>query len=554
MAKSILDILIKLSKQGNADKETITGLVKLKSSFMDAAAVAGTLVAAGYAVKQVFDATVGTMVQYADQVRTTSRATQLGAEESSRLIQMTDDLGVSYEGLEKAIKSSSDTTDFSIAGLMKTSEEYLKITDAQERAKFAQKQYGKAWIEMVGVLEKGPDAIRAASDAIADNLILTDEAVRQAREYEINIDNLNDSITGLKIEIGSQLLPVINQLVEAHKVENRAIEYEVELRKELAEMTGLNWTQYQHLTPEQKKAYEAQARLNLSIQSGSSDAEKMMSVNKNLANTLTEVSDAAVITAESMNAINTEYLGTLGQVQSAETSYQDNAKSLAEERIRIEQERADAIAQGWWEGSEKIKEFDTALFENNLKARENATEHELANKKIILGLLERKFTADGILDDTELQWLLDKGVAWGIYSQTVVTETAKAIKEANNLVSAINAIPTSKSFTMFMNMNSTNAANVRPGSGRASGGPVSANSMYVVGEEGPELFVPNQSGTIIPNGGGAGSGGVGGAASSIVVNLSMNSVVSMADRESMKRLTPFIIDGIREAQAQGYIR
>jgi phage-related minor tail protein len=358
----------------------------------------------------------------------------------------------------------------------------------------------------------------------------------------------------LKIEIGSQLLPVINQLVEAHKVENRAIEQEVELRKELARMSGLNWTQYQHLTSEQKKAYESQARLNLSIQSGSSDAEKMMSVNKNLANTLTEVSDAAVITAESMNAINTEYLGTLGQVQSAETSYQDNAKSLLEERARLEQERADAISQGWWEGSEKIKEFDAALIENNLKARENATEHELANRKIILGLLERKLTADGVLDDRELQWLLDKGVAWGIYSQTVVDETARAIKEANNLVSAINAIPTSKSFTMFMNMNSSNAVNVRPGSGRASGGPVSANSMYVVGEEGPELFVPNQSGTIIPNGGGAGSGGGRGAASSIVVNLSMNSVVSMADRESMKRLTPFIIDGIREAQAQGYIK
>ena len=547
MAKSVLDILIKLSKQGNADKQVEQGLFKLKAAFSDAAVVAGTLVAAGYAVKKGFDATVGTMVQYADQVRTTSRATQLGAEESSRLIQMTDDLGVSYEGLEKAIKSSSDTTDFSIAGLMKTSEEYLKITDAQERAKFAQKQYGKAWIEMVGVLEKGPDAIRAASDAIDDNLILTDEAVKQAREYEINIDNLNDSITGLKIEIGSQLLPVINQLVEAHKVENRAIEQEVELRKELARMSGLNWTQYQHLTSEQKKAYESQARLNLSIQSGSSDAEKMMSVNKNLANTLTEVSDAAVITAESMNAINTEYLGTLGQVQSAETSYQDNAKSLLEERARLEQERADAISQGWWEGSEKIKEFDAALIENNLKARENATEHELANRKIILGLLERKLTADGVLDDRELQWLLDKGVAWGIYSQTVVDETARAIKEANNLVSAINAIPTSKSFTMFMNMNSSNAVNVRPGSGRASGGPVSANSMYVVGEEGPELFVPNQSGTIIPNGGGAGSGGGRGAASSIVVNLSMNSVVSMADRESMKRLTPFIIDGIREA-------
>lgn len=35
--------------------------------------------------------------------------------------------------------------------------------------------------------------------------------------------------------------------------------------------------------------------------------------------------------------------------------------------------------------------------------------------------------------------------------------------------------------------------------GRASGGPVSAGETYTVGEKGPELFVPNRSGTIIPN-------------------------------------------------------
>ncbi|MFN9958231.1 MAG: hypothetical protein ACK55I_34445, partial [bacterium] len=34
---------------------------------------------------------------------------------------------------------------------------------------------------------------------------------------------------------------------------------------------------------------------------------------------------------------------------------------------------------------------------------------------------------------------------------------------------------------------------------RAAGGPVSAGSPYIVGERGPELFVPGRSGTIVPN-------------------------------------------------------
>ena len=38
---------------------------------------------------------------------------------------------------------------------------------------------------------------------------------------------------------------------------------------------------------------------------------------------------------------------------------------------------------------------------------------------------------------------------------------------------------------------------------RALGGPVYAGSPYVVGERGPELFIPNSGGSIVPNGGGS---------------------------------------------------
>jgi SLT domain-containing protein len=36
-------------------------------------------------------------------------------------------------------------------------------------------------------------------------------------------------------------------------------------------------------------------------------------------------------------------------------------------------------------------------------------------------------------------------------------------------------------------------------SGRAVGGPVSGNTPYIVGERGPEMFVPPGAGTIVPN-------------------------------------------------------
>ncbi|MFZ9265056.1 MAG: hypothetical protein ACO222_07840, partial [Polynucleobacter sp.] len=38
--------------------------------------------------------------------------------------------------------------------------------------------------------------------------------------------------------------------------------------------------------------------------------------------------------------------------------------------------------------------------------------------------------------------------------------------------------------------------------GKAIGGSVQAGQAYMVGERGPEMFVPSQSGSIVPNGGG----------------------------------------------------
>jgi SLT domain-containing protein len=37
------------------------------------------------------------------------------------------------------------------------------------------------------------------------------------------------------------------------------------------------------------------------------------------------------------------------------------------------------------------------------------------------------------------------------------------------------------------------------GGGKATGGPVTSDKFYLVGENGPELFAPGTSGTIIPN-------------------------------------------------------
>tara|TARA_Y100000004_G_scaffold196128_1_gene265177 strand:+ start:8131 stop:10170 length:2040 start_codon:yes stop_codon:yes gene_type:complete len=51
---------------------------------------------------------------------------------------------------------------------------------------------------------------------------------------------------------------------------------------------------------------------------------------------------------------------------------------------------------------------------------------------------------------------------------------------------------------------------------RAEGGPVASNQSYIVGEKGPELFVPNSNGTIIPN------DELGSSTSNEIVNVNFN--------------------------------
>ena len=67
--------------------------------------------------------------------------------------------------------------------------------------------------------------------------------------------------------------------------------------------------------------------------------------------------------------------------------------------------------------------------------------------------------------------------------------------------------------------------------GRATGGPVSGGTPYMVGEKGPELFVPNTSGTIVPN-----NKLGGGGATNVVVNVDAKGSSASGDSGAGKQL------------------
>jgi len=77
------------------------------------------------------------------------------------------------------------------------------------------------------------------------------------------------------------------------------------------------------------------------------------------------------------------------------------------------------------------------------------------------------------------------------------------------------------------------------GGARAAGGPVSAGMPYLVGERGPELFVPRGNGTIVPN------NAIGGA---VNVYVTYAPTVSLMDQsEARDRLAPLIREALAMA-------
>lgn len=110
------------------------------------------------------------------------------------------------------------------------------------------------------------------------------------------------------------------------------------------------------------------------------------------------------------------------------------------------------------------------------------------------------YTLDNVSSTLGAVFKQSKGVA---IAQALIN-TYEGITKAMTLpppFSYINAAITgAKGFAQVAAIRSTNA-------GRAAGGPVSRNMAYTVGERGPEVFVPNTAGRIVPNNEVGGGGG-----------------------------------------------
>ncbi len=129
-----------------------------------------------------------------------------------------------------------------------------------------------------------------------------------------------------------------------------------------------------------------------------------------------------------------------------------------------------------------------------------------------------------------------KGLPGFTYAHVQAMGTATAVSEIGAVKRQLDMIP--KSTTVWVNVRTTGSAKAS-----AAGGPLNRGELSLVGEEGPEFFVPNTGGTILPAENTArlmlGAGGGGGGGAQITVNV--HGTATAADGQA-------VVDALRRWQ------
>ena len=493
---------------------------------------------------------------YADTMRLSAEMAGITTEEMSRLTQAADDFRVPMEtmqrSMEMALKNGFVPTIDNIAAL---SDELLTIKDPAERAAKASEIFGKSYADMMPFLLAGGDAIRDATESISDSLVVTEEAAQQAKEYKDQLDALSDSWTGVKNTIGEAVIPVLtevfNQINDSTSISD--------LREQLGDVAEaardagkITDDQYNAIM---KGAYdrtkttgEAVEFLDYYLRALTGTTSEAASATEELTDAEIEVATASIEAAEAQAELNAE----IANIKSLDANYKgiidlayEYSDILADQQdLQIERDKL--ISQGWSDQSAKVKDLDAQI------AGLDDTMAELADK-VTLDMFQATIAIGGVTE-TELaaymQMAIDMGLmsekgaqaAMDAYGSAIATINSYEIDEktGNVVIDAKEAYATLvmiqqmqiadknaniNIFTNYYNTThgydpyenlpppSSGGSNPSPGTGapalppkpgkknlgRAAGGDVIGGTPYIVGERGPELFVPNANGQIIPN-------------------------------------------------------
>lgn len=417
--------------------------------------IGGTVAALGglYAVMRK---TANETMDYAIQVDDMARKLGVSTEEASRLIQVADDLRVDVGTLNSAFRVAlKNGIEPSISGLINLSAEYQNLKTPAERAQFAMDKFGRSGLEMQKILEKTPEQLREmARELDGSALIMSKKSVEAAKQYYDSLDDLQDKQNELSITLGNIAIPI---WIEAQDTMIRGVTAGVEIGKQIGTITkllGENVNAYNKVLPSYQEHILLQDRINQVI------ADNKYEDARDHINRLTEA-----------------------QIESAKA-----AKDLADTQSRVAYELIEVEKAAF--AREAIRALNAAYEQGSISADSYAAEMRQIMGEW-LNMSSAAITATVKMADLKRQ--LKDG-------QITALEYADATQALYMTLQKIDGTNVRTTITTTYQVVGQPAPihDTTPRR-RQHGGPVVARIPYLVGERGPEVFVPAQSGRIVPN-------------------------------------------------------
>ncbi len=374
--------------------------------------------------QQVWAATGQEFVNYAEQVKNMSRTLGASAEETSRIIQVADDVRISYDSLKVAMKEAQkDGIEPNIENLAKLADQYKAIQSPAERTKFLLETFGKSGLEMGKLMEQGGDGIRSMSDAIDESLIMTEKGIKASDEYQRSLDDLQDAAKSVQMAFGEQVVPVMNAFMRIVLSDIEAVgvfrdvlagnKSLAEAGREVAEIINSN-------------GFEV-----FGFQIG-----KIAESTEESTDAFYENGDAVTDNADALKAAEQalkDYKDALEAVSRANQDAERFMQSYADFQKNYEESHADAAQRL----NEAMKEGDSeAIAEARGAIQELEAQWHESTQKMIYDMVMAKVAVDG-LTDAEFKATQELAVQMGIRTQAQADEAIAMMEKATAIADGI---------------------------------------------------------------------------------------------------------------------
>lgn len=451
--------------------------------------------------------------KYAGSVRDLSLITGTGAEATSRFLQVIDDYQLTAEDATMATKALKEKGLVpTIDTLAMLAEKYQAIQDPAEKMAFIQDNLGKGGARWVNVLNQQGDALRKAAGEVDNNLVLTEEQIKQSEQARLAIDAMSDAWQGFKVSIGSAVGAQIVEIDNHQKA--------IALLKERGIAVGRG--------VENTDAYKQALRDLENAELGAARAAELHG--SKLDGDVVPAMQKAAEASKELQSANADLISGAQEVLATNNEY---AKSQAETSAQIADltaQKKQLISDGWWAESEAVKDVQSKIDELTVKYSEDADAHAEASKRKLLDMsLEAIAMQDGIAGFSEAeaaraQALLeasDAGAAAAFKEQQAFVTASQAIADgtikAKDLDTTLKMM--AKGYTIQAVLSILSSSNIPTMQGHEQGqggmggfaaggissGPASGHMELL---HGTEAVIPLQNGSIpVRIGTAAGTGG-----------------------------------------------